>query len=72
MVRVGAGIILLGVLLCLITGSVAGETPPGAGANVGAGVLALLYTLLFAIGVILAVAGTVRWVLVRRKPPPST
>lgn len=65
MIRIGLGIIVLSVLFYMWVGQ-ATEAPPGAGANIGAGVGGLAAALVFVIGLLVALAGLIRWVILRK------
>ena len=62
LIRASYGIMLLGTLLYIATGKFV-NAPPEAGANIGAGILALLSIGIFLIGACVMLAGIVRWLV---------
>lgn len=71
MIRAGLGIIVLGILLFGIEAALMDDTPPGAGANIGAGLLTLVNIGLLAIGGVLTVIGLARWLVHRKRSLPA-
>ncbi len=71
MIRTGVAIIVLSALLYVLEMFLMGSTPPGAGANIGAGLWSLLNIVVFVVGLIVVGIGTVRW-FARRKRSTST
>lgn len=67
MIRVGVGVIVLGVLVRVVAGLAMTDTSDTVGANIGAGVLALLSIGVMIIGAVLAVTGIVRWLVLRHR-----
>lgn len=56
MIRTGVAVVVLGALLCLYTATMP-DTPPQAGANIGAGILALLSLSVLTVGMVLVAIG---------------
>lgn len=71
MIRTGVAVVVLGALLCLYTATMP-DTPPQAGANIGAGILALLSLSVLTVGMVLVAIGIVRRLLLRRKRSTSS
>ncbi|QGK71728.1 hypothetical protein GIY23_21390 [Allosaccharopolyspora coralli] len=67
MIRIGLGIMALAVVVYVIGAHMTTPPPDAVGANIGAGLVSLLVMALMLLGVLVALSGIVRHLVVRKR-----